>query len=524
MASLVNLDAMIPREDLATLPAVPDVRGSSVERISITNLANEDFFSANLRKPDFQRETTHWTPEKIADLVRAFVGGDLIPAVILWRRGHNIFVIDGAHRLSALMAWVRDDYGDGMQSIRHFGGDLPDEQKRIAERTRQLIRSSVAPYAELAGLLRSMNSTSPDMREKLTNLAVNAVVAQWVPKVEEQAAEDAFFKINQAATPIDVTERDILKKRQSAGAIAARAISKGGAGHKYWAHFEPGRQAEIERSARKVHDALYKPALESPSKTLDVPVGGRGYSTLPFIYEFLSWQRVRAGVEDGKDEDGSLTLKLIDDIERLISLVTGTEMRSLGLHPLVYFYTRGGEFQPTAFVVTVEFIADLAARKQLERFTEVRSAFEAFLLDNKQFVTAIAKKTGAKGKSHGRLLRYMEFVYGAFAEGKEASAVLDSLKSDKEFAFLTASLDPGFHEEGDNPKRRFSRSTKTAAFLEAAFPGAVRCGICNTMVHANSMQFDHKIEARRHGPTTSDNARPVHPYCNSVRAKLDSQA
>ncbi|MEV0425518.1 DUF262 domain-containing protein [Micromonospora sp. NPDC050495] len=59
-----------------------------------------------LRKPDFQRETASWPPDKVAELVRSFLEGDLIPSVIMWRSpiSGSIFVIDGAHRLSALVA------------------------------------------------------------------------------------------------------------------------------------------------------------------------------------------------------------------------------------------------------------------------------------------------------------------------------------------------------------------------------------------------------------------------------------
>jgi len=45
----------------------------------------------------------------------------LIPAIILWNSGRYIFTIDGAHRLSALIAWVLDDYGDGIISQTFFG-------------------------------------------------------------------------------------------------------------------------------------------------------------------------------------------------------------------------------------------------------------------------------------------------------------------------------------------------------------------------------------------------------------------
>ena len=345
--SVVNLDAMIPREDM--LSPAQEYRGSTTERIDITHL-DDGFFSTMLRKPDFQRETAHWSPEKVADLVKAFVTGDLIPAVILWRRGANVFVIDGAHRLSALIAWVRDDYGDGKWSLSHFGGAVPDEQKKIADKTRKLVVNSVGPYAQFAGAKRAPHNASPTMQQMLGNLATNAIVAQWVPQVDEKAAEDSFFKINQAATPIDPTEREILKTRFTASAIAARAIVRGGAGHKYWSGFPSDVQAEIETRAKALYQALYEPPLGTPIKTLDIPVAGRGYSALPFVYELVNWANEvpepKAKIEPVKDEDGSTTVTYLKKVSNAVSRITGKEMRSLGLHPVVYFYTRGGEFSP----------------------------------------------------------------------------------------------------------------------------------------------------------------------------------
>jgi hypothetical protein len=37
-----------------------------------------------LRKPEFQRATSDWTPRQVVELVKNFVDGDLIPAVIIW--------------------------------------------------------------------------------------------------------------------------------------------------------------------------------------------------------------------------------------------------------------------------------------------------------------------------------------------------------------------------------------------------------------------------------------------------------
>jgi len=86
-AQTVNLDALIPREDFSVKHDSAAKSGKD-PTISISHLAGGfGVFSNSLRKPDFQRETADWTPQKIVDLVRAFVDGELIPAIILWKGG-----------------------------------------------------------------------------------------------------------------------------------------------------------------------------------------------------------------------------------------------------------------------------------------------------------------------------------------------------------------------------------------------------------------------------------------------------
>ena len=49
-------------------------------------------------------------------------------------------------------------------------------------------------------------------------------------------------------------------------------------------------QKEIEAEAHDLRADLYEPPIrDMPIKTMDLPVAGRGYSTLPFIYELVSW-------------------------------------------------------------------------------------------------------------------------------------------------------------------------------------------------------------------------------------------
>ena len=166
---LVNLDALIMREDF-------DVEGDGEHSVvSQTNLSmnifeleKERFTRESLRKPDFQRETVDWIPEKIAGLVESFVTGDVVPSIILWRspKSANVFVIDGAHRLSALIAWVSDDFGDGEASRRFFQDIIPPEQQAAADDTRRRIEEGIGSYESL----RTPDATSLEQQQHAKNL------------------------------------------------------------------------------------------------------------------------------------------------------------------------------------------------------------------------------------------------------------------------------------------------------------------------------------------------------------------
>src|SRR6478752_5765036 len=104
---LVNLDAMIVRADFAQM-GDPDSSYDSITGISLENLAPSGLIGKLLRKPDFQRETNHWSPNQVVSLISSFINGDLIPSVILWKSTLFLFVIDGGHRLSVLKAWIED--------------------------------------------------------------------------------------------------------------------------------------------------------------------------------------------------------------------------------------------------------------------------------------------------------------------------------------------------------------------------------------------------------------------------------
>lgn len=70
MAEKLILDALIPREDFDVEEKNENNLGQSKTTLSITDLEYDSFFFSAIRKPDFQRETNEWTPEKVKNLIK----------------------------------------------------------------------------------------------------------------------------------------------------------------------------------------------------------------------------------------------------------------------------------------------------------------------------------------------------------------------------------------------------------------------------------------------------------------------
>ena len=108
-----NLEHLIPRSNVEStnnngVISQSDRRSS----FNLTELEKGQFFYEQLRKPIFQRDTNQWTVERLEKLIVTFLDDGLIPAIILWEDlDGSIYVIDGAHRISSLIAWVNSDYG-----------------------------------------------------------------------------------------------------------------------------------------------------------------------------------------------------------------------------------------------------------------------------------------------------------------------------------------------------------------------------------------------------------------------------
>ncbi|MCL6729050.1 hypothetical protein LZ538_03140 [Sphingomonas sp. SE220] len=292
-------------------------------------------------------------------LVESFLYGELIPAVILWKSDTHVFVIDGGHRLSALLAWAQDDYGDGPKSLTFFKGEIPNAQKTLARRTRSEILLKAGTFQHFQAKLASQNDDdAPDPR--IMNFATRGLQVQWIVG-DADKAESSFFKINTQGSVLDPVETRILKNRRKPPAIAARSVVRAATGHKYWSKFPDEAQGKIAQKAKEIHRALFSPEVSSPIKTIDLPLGGTTSVTdaLDLLITLAQLaDRDSRPIEDfADDESGESTIEVLQELDQVVSRMIGNKPKSLGLHPFVYFYTAKGRHYPPLMLAMFSLIA-----------------------------------------------------------------------------------------------------------------------------------------------------------------------
>lgn len=511
----VTLDALIPREDFEVIDSPAVI--SKVQTVSIQDLSEQSFFYPKIRKPDFQRETNEWTDKHVLEFIRSFLDGDLIPSIILWDSGYYTFVIDGAHRLSALIAWVHDDYGDGPISRSFYENKMTQEQEKVADRTRSLINSEIGSYKDHQAASKNKTAYKDEIVRRANNLASLAIQLQWVSGGIEKA-EESFFKINQQAAPIDKTEIELLKSRKKPNALAARAIIRSGTGHKYWSSFDIEMQQSIEEIAKNINNILFEPEFTTPIKTLDIPLAGKGYSSdaLALIFDFINISNGFSEKENNVDDpDGTLTKTTLDNCYKIVSRISGNTPNSIGLHPAVYFYSDTGRYQKTAFLAFINLVKDKVDDTNFfKNFISIRSKFEYFLVTYKYFINQIVVKNGSGLKGYKKVQDLYEFVFSELNSSINYNFEDIILNPKFDFLKIINSTPVDTEERGKNSD--FSKGVKSKVFIENAISSALKCSICGGYIHRNSISYDHVSPKRDGGQNNPENCQLVHPFCNTT--------
>lgn len=510
----VNLDAIIPREDFEVEDNINP--GKKKETLSIEDIKSDSFFFSNVRKPDFQRETNEWDGKKIAEFLESFLAGDLIPAIILWRSsGGYLFVIDGSHRLSSLASWINDDYGDGVISKQFYDGIIPEEQLEIAEETRKIIRRRIGAYSDFKLALTNPEKVNLDIQKRAKSLAALAIQVQWV-EGDASKAENSFFKINQQAAPIDKTELILLESRRKPNCVAARAIIRSGKGHKYWSSFTEENQIKIQELAKEINAVLFAPKLQTPIKTLDIPIGGKNYSaqTLPLILEFVNIVNdISADFKQTLDDDfvGDKTVKFLINTRKVAWRINSIHASSLGLHPVVYFYSQDGRHKIASFYAILALIKILDEQNNFNHFISVRPKFEEILVQYDYLVQQINRRYRSAIGSYSHIKDFYLAIIDHLHNGKDKeTGIADIMKSNK-FNYLTANVDVT-----EIASSKFSTERKSAVYIKEALNNAPKCQICGGFIHRNSITIDHIDREQDGGLGTVENGQISHPYCNTT--------
>jgi len=513
MASLlVNLDAMIARADLAQKSSNQS-NYENISTISIRDFTKEGLVGPNLRKPDFQRETNHWSPEQVVSLLECFINGELIPSVILWQSETFLFVIDGGHRLSVLRAWVEDDYGDGPISLNFFGDAISNNQKKAAAKTRKLVAERIGSWQHF-----KVKIDTSQIDQKVSSVISRGLPIQWV-KGDVEKAESSFFRINTQGTPLDTIEEALLKYRKRPIAISSRAVIRAGMGHRYWSRFAGENAAKVETIAKDLHATLFDPELTSPIKTLDLPLGGaKGIrAALQVLIEYFSIANNSQTQKNitidfgGDDETGALTVQVLNKGLHLAQRITGNSHGSLGLHPAVYFYGPTGVHSIPMFLGTAMLISEKINNNDsgfFRCFSDKREIIEATLITHKDLIATVLQKTYSK-KRAANYYQILSNLYEAAKQGNEITQ-----ENIVTWGGVVGKVIVGTEI---NPSIDFNDEAKSYTFIATALKTAAKCPICSGYLDtAKSVSYDHKTPKKDGGTGDKDNCQITHPYCNQA--------
>jgi hypothetical protein len=413
-----------------------------------------------------------------------------------------------------------------------FNKIIPPEQQKAADDTRIEMIKEVGLYKTIKQSGNLPNTVKEGKYAR--TLLMRSVVVQEINGGFDKA-EASFFKINQKAAPISPTELQLIESRDKAYGIATRALVRAGVGHKYWKKFPPETQVQIENLAQETYSLLFKPPLSSPiSVGLDLPIGGRGYSTEAIslllalvnltIYPPKKKSRGMKNVDGIKapqipdDKDGKETIVLLQDVKRIITRVAGKALRSLALHSAVYFYSASGRFQPSAFLAVASLIKELEDEngKPFLWFSIHRAHFESYLARHRFLVNQMVIKHGSMEKSHEPILAMIRAMLLLSSERKTDPEIMEGLKKQFDYLYPQEATDfPGTQSE-------FSTAVKNAKLRKAGLEKVHSCHICGAAIHPNAISMEHYVDKKHGGTSNLANAEFSHPYCNSEKDALQA--
>jgi len=561
----VNLDHHIPSASLlSTIDYQKVPKSEEAQLHKKDNMEYRDFLPDvsglsiwdRLRKPEFQRATSDWDDNKILSLLETMRDNQVIPGVILWlnTQTSHIFVLDGAHRLSVIRAWITEDWGDTNQAKQY--GYVEESELQAAKRIRSLVNNVLGSHADCQSAGKKFrqlvdNNKKPsdymDPAEEARgrfmynlNTALRIPI-QWVTG-DYETAEQSFININTGGTPLSDQEVNFLQNRRSPVARAISGIVANGTKPTLWIKHKD----ECNQISAELYNLLLESSdASSPERVADYPLclvkKQKNFDRYMFVQNILSVAEYGETGEDNLraliaeyaneiDEDivSDKTLSHLRNAKSLIAHIHGNQSQSLGFYPAFYFYTNKGQYKDFLFLLFLSWVSRGTAEDIISRkihFTQTRDMFEEVWMIGKEWIFKTFGRKGAGparlSKSHTDILQSLIDQTSKAKENTEtAYDVLDKFLKGQD-AKIHSEFAKEFKREKGKPRGKFLPSVKLQSeFLTLFNKATERCAICGGRVQFGSHQVDHITKRASGGSSSVTNASFIHPFCNNHKDRL----
>lgn len=563
----VYLDHLIPRENLRYKRAknTDDLEAQNEPPLlRISDLVGDHLSSRRriLRKPDFQRPTWAWVPADCVSLLDSVVKGQVIPSIIMWSSDDSgfDFILDGAHRISVVMAWLLNDWGDRLPSDSYGDDQKEADIKSIAREVREIVNIKIGSFESYKAANDEFDKIV-DEGNDIPRKVMEPIIfekAQFYRRLQKgvgfhilwvggdyESAEKSFLKINKSGKQLDEWETKLIENRNSSFARAVMSIPNVDVVEHYWpqpqvdeipdeAKILQGKVTEIVSGIRGINSKLFAPPKPTMFTKLGWPLMDvperykRPYWAGELLTIFQGYQGFETDtqklLEKGRDSTPSDIIDsghiLIKNASNALEHLIGSSQRSLNIVASLYFYTSSGRYVRSLLYGFIYWILagtpeEVLMRKRI--FSAYRDSFEKVIFDRKEdAATGITRSIGSGPEVTKQTALYYDQLLGLLAEFK-GDIYSDNFKNGySELVKRATNKKPSLSDLFVSTNRTFPARMKAEKFLDTVIKSAPTCGICKGIIDLElDVQHDHMEEWAKGGKTATDNHRLAHPFCNN---------
>jgi hypothetical protein len=458
-------------------------------------------------------------------------------SVLYWKDiKNNIYIIDGAHRISSIYAWINRYFADEQVSQ---APNFNDEQKEDI----RYIRNQLGDLADFQKIC-----SDPQFAAQKANLEDIQISFRQVLGTPEEARR-VFQSINSDTKPLDKYEEYHLRSRGTDAYYAIYACCYINDNRSNLEELGYARLNEVIELGEKIYQLLFSTML--PNNDLS---HGKKIGLVNELMNIIEGDQIHNMMDlDQGERVEKLMSHLFTILCRMATPVKPVGIPSLGLHHFLYFY-KDKRFQITSFLawfgIVFEMHHNIMQINQrtitFKEFTRVRRSVEFLIANFPVATTETVGKFGSGIKGYDRL----QTVYKAFIclslqievnfEDQECvnTFILSMSKAFKYINFnefyvesFMGKYDPAVvnhvveYVNSISPASRskpkaFSTLTKSLIKHNFLVGNHNFCPICDGLIYLDSTESDHRIAKAVGGQGVLDNGQLVHPLCNRLKSDL----